>query len=106
MTAQIDFTEQEQTQEQYQPNADPQKMAIRSRQASLAEQGNRRSASGVPGALSNTPPAPATAPITQPLNTPADDKKRKPQAPGAAMNPHSLITTAVMKRRTLRWIAR
>lgn len=77
VTAQIDFTEQEQTQEQYQPNSDPEKMAIRSRQASLAEQGNRRGASGVPGALSNTPPAPATAPITQPLNTPVDDKKEK-----------------------------
>lgn len=77
VTAQIDFTEQEQTQEQYQPNADPQKMAIRSRQASLAEQGNSRGASGVPGALSNTPPAPATAPVTQPLNTPVDDKKEK-----------------------------
>ena len=75
VTAQMDFTEQEQTLEQYQPNSDPEKMAIRSRQASLAEQGNRRGASGVPGALSNTPPAPATAPITQPLNTPADDKK-------------------------------
>ncbi|MFP2420559.1 flagellar basal-body MS-ring/collar protein FliF [Pseudescherichia vulneris] len=71
VTAQVDFTQQEQTLEQYQPNSDPQKMAIRSRQASLAEQGNGRSTGGVPGALSNTPPAPATAPVTQPLNTPA-----------------------------------
>ena len=77
VTAQIDFTEQEQTLEQYQPNSEPEKMAIRSRQASLSEQGNRRGASGVPGALSNTPPAPATAPLTQPLNTPADDNKEK-----------------------------
>ena len=77
VTAQMDFTEQEQTLEQYQPNSDPEKMAIRSRQSSLAEQGNRRGAGGVPGALSNTPPAPATAPLTQPLNTPADDKKEK-----------------------------
>ncbi|TFB27573.1 flagellar basal body M-ring protein FliF [Lelliottia nimipressuralis] len=77
VTAQMDFTEQEQTLEQYQPNSDPEKMAIRSRQSSLAEQGNRRGAGGGPGALSNTPPAPATAPLTQPLNTPADDKKEK-----------------------------
>lgn len=68
VTAQVDFTQQEQTQEQYQPNSDPEKMAIRSRQASLAEQGNGRTTGGVPGALSNQPPAPATAPITQPLN--------------------------------------
>ncbi|MDH1317668.1 flagellar basal-body MS-ring/collar protein FliF [Enterobacter bugandensis] len=77
VTAQIDFTEQEQTLEQYQPNSEPEKMAIRSRQTSLSEQGNRRGAGGVPGALSNTPPAPATAPLTQPLNTPADDNKEK-----------------------------
>jgi flagellar M-ring protein FliF len=71
VTAQIDFTEQELTQEQYQPNSDPEKMAIRSRQSSQSAQGNGRAASGVPGALSNQPPTPATAPLTQPLNTPA-----------------------------------
>ncbi|HCT7898011.1 TPA: flagellar M-ring protein FliF [Enterobacter cloacae] len=87
VTAQIDFTEQEQTQEQYQPNSDPEKMAIRSRQASLSEQGNRRGASGVPGALSNTPPAPATAPITQPLNTPADDKKENSTGSSVSREP-------------------
>lgn len=84
VTAQMDFTEQEQTQEQYQPNADPEKMTIRSRQASLAEQGNRRGASGVPGALSNQPPTPATAPITQPLNTPAEGKKENTTATGSS----------------------
>ncbi|EMG7109869.1 flagellar M-ring protein FliF [Enterobacter cloacae] len=87
VTAQIDFTEQEQTQEQYQPNSDPEKMAIRSRQASLSEQGNRHGAGGVPGALSNTPPAPATAPLTQPLNTPADDKKEKTTGNSANREP-------------------
>jgi len=69
VTAQIDFTQLEQTQEQYQPNADPQKMAIRSRQASQAEQGNQRGVGGVPGALSHQPPTPAAAPITQPLGS-------------------------------------
>lgn len=87
VTAQMDFTEQEQTLEQYQPNSEPEKMAIRSRQASLSEQGNRRGASGVPGALSNTPPAPATAPLTQPLNTPADDNKEKTTGNSASREP-------------------
>lgn len=87
VTAQMDFTEQEQTLEQYQPNSEPEKMAIRSRQASLSEQGNRRGASGVPGALSNTPPAPATAPLTQPLNTPADDNKEKTTGNSANREP-------------------
>lgn len=87
VTAQMDFTEQEQTLEQYQPNSEPEKMAIRSRQASLSEQGNRRGASGVPGALSNTPPAPATSPLTQPLNTPADDNKEKTTGNSANREP-------------------
>lgn len=66
VTAQIDFTENEQTAEQFQPNTAPEKMAIRSRQTSEAIQGGKNSAGGVPGALSNQPPAPVTTPITQP----------------------------------------
>ena len=66
VTAQIDFTQHEQTAEQYQPNSSPEKMAIRSRQTSDAEQGSKSGVGGVPGALSNQPPVPATAPITQP----------------------------------------
>jgi flagellar M-ring protein FliF len=73
VTAQIDFTQHEQTAEQYQPNSSPEKMAIRSRQTSDAEQGSKSGVGGVPGALSNQPPVPATAPITQPpvANQPA-----------------------------------
>lgn len=73
VTAQIDFTQHEQTAEQYQPNSSPDKMAIRSRQTSDAEQGSKNGVGGVPGALSNQPPMPATAPITQPpvANQPA-----------------------------------
>ncbi|MGG8471262.1 flagellar basal-body MS-ring/collar protein FliF [Rahnella sp. PAMC25617] len=73
VTAQIDFTQHEQTAEQYQPNSSPDKMAIRSRQTSDAEQGSKNGVGGVPGALSNQPPVPATAPITQPpvANQPA-----------------------------------
>lgn len=73
VTAQLDFTQHEQTAEQYQPNTSPDKMAIRSRQTSDAEQGSKNAIGGVPGALSNQPPAPATTPITQPAaaNNPA-----------------------------------
>lgn len=105
VTAEIDFTEQEQTLEQYQPNSDPEKMAIRSRQASLSEQGNRQGASGVPGALSNTPPAPASAPMTQPLNTPAEEKKETTtgtgRAPAQPFNNRSDETTNFEVDRTL-----
>lgn len=70
VTAQIDFTQHEQTAEQYQPNTAPEKMSIRSRQSSDSQQGGRNINGGVPGALSNQPPAPATAPITQQIANP------------------------------------
>jgi len=66
VTAQVDFTQHEQTAEQYQPNSRPEDMAIRSRQSSNAEQGGKNAVGGVPGALSNQPPAPVSAPIEQP----------------------------------------
>lgn len=86
VTAQVDFTQQEQTQEQYQPNGSPDKMAVRSRQSSQSEQGNGRTTGGVPGALSNQPPAPATAPLTQPLNTPTPAPAARQTAAGSAQN--------------------
>ncbi|WP_145542202.1 flagellar basal-body MS-ring/collar protein FliF [Yersinia alsatica] len=66
VTAQLDFTVHEQTAEQFQPNTASDRMAIRSSQSSDSEQGGKNSVGGVPGALSNQPPVPATAPITQP----------------------------------------
>lgn len=73
VTAQIDFTTHEQTAEQYQPNGTPETMAVRSRHASSSEQGNKIGPGGVPGALSNQPPTPAAAPLTQPAANAAQD---------------------------------
>lgn len=65
VAADIDFTQTEQTAETFRPNSDPQATAIRSQQTS--ETANvAPSAQGVPGALSNQPPVPATAPLTAP----------------------------------------
>lgn len=69
VTAQIDFTTHEQTAEQYQPNSAPENMAVRSRQTNSSEQGNKASVGGVPGALSNQPPTPASAPIDPPAQS-------------------------------------
>ena len=64
VAADIDFSQTEQMAESYTPNPPPN-TAIRSQQT--AESGNAGpSAAGVPGALSNQPPVPATAPITTP----------------------------------------
>ncbi|MBP6096169.1 MAG: flagellar M-ring protein FliF [Methyloversatilis sp.] len=69
--ADIDFSHTEQTAETYKPNPTPQ-AAIRSQQMSESIS-NQPAAGGVPGALANQPPAPATAPVTDPAapGTPA-----------------------------------
>ncbi|AHG22066.1 flagellar M-ring protein FliF [Chania multitudinisentens RB-25] len=71
VTAQIDFATREQTDEQYQPNQAPEQSAVRSRQSSQSEQiGGQpiggQPIGGVPGALSNQPSAPVSAPIETP----------------------------------------
>src|SRR5471030_2018646 len=63
ITAQIDYAVREQTDENYQPNGTPDKAAVRSRQLSTNDQIGGSGVGGVPGALSNQPTAPATAPI-------------------------------------------
>jgi len=64
VTAELDFNQVEQTAETYRPNPAPEQ-AIRSQQ-STEEQKRERDPQGVPGALTNQPPVPATAPITVP----------------------------------------
>jgi len=65
VAADIDFSQSEQTAESYRPNNTPETTAIRSRQTNESASINQ-SAGGVPGALTNQPPVPATAPLTQP----------------------------------------
>lgn len=62
-TADVDFSRIEQAAETYRPNQSPEVSSVRSQQTSESINPNG-SPSGVPGALSNQPPAPATAPIT------------------------------------------
>jgi flagellar M-ring protein FliF len=66
VSADLDFSKLEQTSENYGPNGNPQQAAIRSQQQSIATDSEQASAGGVPGALSNTPPQPASAPISAP----------------------------------------
>lgn len=64
VAADVDFNQVEQTAETYKPNPSPDQ-AIRSQQTN--EQLNPAPGpQGVPGALTNQPPTPATAPITTP----------------------------------------
>lgn len=64
VTADVDFSQSEQVAETYKPNP-AQEASIRSQQISDSGAGSP-AAAGVPGALSNQPPVPATAPLTAP----------------------------------------
>ncbi len=66
VTAEVDFSHIEQMAETYRPNPAPAEAAVRSQQISESSAPGPAAAAGVPGALSNQPPVPATAPLTTP----------------------------------------
>ena len=71
VTADVDFSNIESEDETYKPNQGQDKAAIRSQSSTESSQPGAAGPQGVPGALSNQPPAPVTAPITgqqPPLN--------------------------------------
>lgn len=70
VSAQIDFSQREETSERFAPNQAPNEAAVRSRQSNLSYTGDDEQIGGIPGALSNTPPGVAASPIEIP---PQDD---------------------------------
>ncbi|MGG7445174.1 flagellar basal-body MS-ring/collar protein FliF [Kosakonia oryzendophytica] len=76
VTAQLDFANKEQTEEQYSPNGDPSQAVLRSRQVNSSEQIGGQNPGGVPGALSNQPAPANTAPISTP---PANQQNQQGQ---------------------------
>ncbi|MBU1664237.1 MAG: flagellar M-ring protein FliF [Gammaproteobacteria bacterium] len=64
--ADLDFSEDEATSESYKPNPVPDAQAIRSQQTVDDSNNAGNQAQGVPGALTNQPPGPATAPLNAP----------------------------------------
>lgn len=64
VTADVDFSQTEATAEEYRPNQGPNATAaVRSSQSNESNNANAATPTGVPGAASNQPPVPATAPI-------------------------------------------
>jgi flagellar M-ring protein FliF len=64
VTAEVDFSRSEATSEEFKPNQGSQaSVAVRSQQSSESQGGSGAAPAGVPGAASNQPPVPATAPI-------------------------------------------
>jgi flagellar M-ring protein FliF len=81
VAAEVDFAHSEQTSETYRPNQDSAGSTIRSQQTSESTAVGTQNEGGVPGALSNQPPVPATAPVTTP--PPAPPGANSGQSPGA-----------------------
>jgi len=63
VTADIDFNQTEATSEQYRPNQGNEPAAVRSTQSAESNGAGNPMPTGVPGAATNQPPVPATAPI-------------------------------------------
>jgi len=69
VTAEVDFSQTEQTSESHTPNQRPDASAIRSQQLVESSNGSPAGNGGVPGATSNQPPTPSTAPVNGPAQT-------------------------------------
>ncbi len=81
VAADLDFSHSEQTAETFRPNTTPESSVIRSQQNNETASVNQ-SVGGVPGALTNQPPVPATAPLTQPNVGGAPGQAAQPAKPG------------------------
>ncbi len=100
VTADIDFTQAEQTAETYKPNQPPNQAAVLSQQ--MLESSNPsgvQPGTGIPGALTNQPPVPATAPLTTPAPA-APANAKNAAAAGAA--PAAAPVTAVQSTASTR----
>lgn len=100
-TADVDFSHSEQAAEIYKPNQEPNSGTVRSQQSSESVNGAQNGAAGVPGALSNQPPAPATAPLTAPPAN-AAGANAAGAAPGASIQKDVTVNYEVDK--TVRYV--
>lgn len=81
VTAELDFSQTEQTTESHRPNQTPDSSAVRSQQIVESGPGTANAQpTGIPGATTNQPPAQAAAPI----NAQAQTVAAAGQAPGSA----------------------
>jgi flagellar M-ring protein FliF len=88
VTADVDFSNTEQMDEKYSPNQAADKSAIRSQASIENSQTGSAGAQGVPGALSNQPPVPPTAPING-----GSGATSNPQAAAPGSSSHKEMTT-------------
>jgi len=99
VTADVDFSNVEQMDESYKPNQASDRAAVRSQSSTENSQTGSAGAQGVPGALSNQPPVPPTAPINgQPASAPGGAAAGQgPGAPGASTHREQMTNFEVDK---------
>lgn len=95
-SAEVDFSVVEQAAEIYKPNPSPESSAIRSTQSNESQILPGQGVGGIPGALSNQPPAPATAPIVAPGAGPATTTNANVVTTTTTTPPGTTVTTPVM----------
>ncbi|MCA3239630.1 MAG: flagellar basal-body MS-ring/collar protein FliF [Curvibacter sp.] len=83
VTAEVDFSQTEQTSETHKPNQTPDSGSVRSQQVLESTSPGPAGPAGVPGAASNQPPGPNAAPVNAPAQALA------PAAPGSQAAPVS-----------------
>ena len=103
-TADVDFSRSQQAAESYKPNQTPDAMVVRSQQTSESLNGSANPG-GVPGALTNQPPAPATAPINARNRTPPCRPARHLPPIRARMPPPTTKSTRPSDTCSRRWAA-
>lgn len=102
-SAEVDFSVQEQAAEIYEPNLNPETSTVRSQQSSETQSTTVTAASGIPGAQSNQPqaPAPSTAPIEAgAAPEPAGEEAAAPPVP---VNSQKNVTTNYEVDKTIRY---
>ena len=101
VSAEVDFSQTESTSESHRPNQTPDASAVRSQQVVESGVGAAGStpAAGVPGATSNQPPAPSSAPVNAAAQTLAAGTAGNGSAgaPGAGGKRESIINYEVDK---------
>ncbi len=98
VTAQLDFANKEQTEEEYTPNGgDPSQAVLRSRQVNSSEQIGGQYPGGVPGALSNQPAPANAAPITTP---PANNQQNQTAQGQQGVNSSTANSSTAVPRNT------
>jgi flagellar M-ring protein FliF len=103
-TADVDFSHSEQAAETYKPNQPPNESAVRSLQTTETASTSPNGSSGVPGALTNQPPAPATAPIVAPAATGAAATATATATGAAPANTHKDSTINYEVDKTIRYV--